>query len=365
MITHRIALRAGAVAFAAAAAWACTSGLAGHPDDSATAPSHGGPDLAAAAALAEGGLPSSTSAAQSEVLVRVNGEPLTRAAVDERIDTFVGPQLAMVPPEQRDQVRAQLTERVLDEMIVKTLLTQEAEKERIAVSDDEVGASVREIGSRLPEGKTLADYLELLGMDESELNREVAGELRIEKLLARQAEVAGEPTEQEIARFYTENLERFQLPERVRVRHVLIAVTPGDDDAAKADKRARAEALRAELIRDGGRSFAEVAAAESDCPSKAQGGELGEIGRGQMVASFEKAAFAQPAGEIGPVVETEFGFHVVEVEEHLDAGTLALAEAKPFILEEIANEKKQLAVRSYIDGLRSKAEIVSPEEAAA
>lgn len=365
MITQRNALRAGAVALAAAAAWACTSRAAGPSEDAVSVAAPGGGDLAFASAPAEPPSAAGESGAPGDVLVRVNGATVTRGEVDEKIETFVGAQLAMVPPEQRDQVRAQLSDKVLDEMIVKTLLSQAADQKKIAVSDEEVAASLREIGSKLPEGKTIADYLQHLGLSEAELSREIGEELRIEKLLEGQMASATEPSEAEVTRFYTENIDRFQLPERVRVRHVLIAVTPGDDDAAKAEKRTRAEKIRDRLTADGGESFAAVAKAESDCPSKAQGGELGEFARGEMAASFEEAAFARRPGEIGPVVETEFGFHVMQVEERHDAGTVELAEAKPMILEHLTGEKKQAAVQSYIDGLRSTAKIDYPEDAAA
>jgi peptidyl-prolyl cis-trans isomerase C len=354
MMTNRAVLRAGAAALALATAGACSSNEAVQANDVAPAGEVATLTHPIAAAAASG----------DQVLVRVNGKPVTRAEVDKKIDTFVGPQLAMVPPEQRDQVRAQLTGRVLDEMVTQTLLSQAAEKQQIAVTDAEVESSVRELGSKLPPGKTMADYLKVLGLSEQDMKTELANELRIEKLLAREIAAPGAPADQEVASFYTENIDRFQMPERVRVRHVLIAITPQDDDAAKAAKRAAAQAIRDELAADDER-FAEVAQSKSDCPSKERGGDLGEFARGEMVPAFETAAFGQKAGEIGPVVETEFGYHVIQVQEHHDAGTVALAEAKAAIAEQLTAEKKQIAIQSFIEGLRDGASIVYAEKEAA
>jgi peptidyl-prolyl cis-trans isomerase C len=295
----------------------------------------------------------------------VNGAPLTRGEVDRKIDTFVGPQLAMVPAEQRAQVREQLTGRVLDEMVVQTLLAQAAEKQEIAVSDEEVESSVREIGGKLPEGKTITDYLQVLGMSEQDLKQELARELRIEKLIDREVAAPAAPADREVASFYTEHLDRFELPERVRVRHILIATTPDDDAAARAAKRAEAQAIRDELAAGKGERFAELAAEKSDCPSKERGGELGEFSRGEMVPEFEEAAFARPTGDIGPVVETDFGYHVIQVQEHHPAGTVPLAEARAAITEQLGAEKKRVAIEAFIDGLRANATIVYPEEKAA
>jgi peptidyl-prolyl cis-trans isomerase C len=353
--------RAGAVAFAAATAWACQSG-------DATSNAGPAPEAAAAVAVAPAtaaGAPAVAAGSGDDVLVRVNGQPVTRAQVDKRIDTFVGPQLAMVPPEQRDQVKQQLLGKVLDEMVVQELLTQAADKQQIPVSDEEVESSVREITASLPDGKTVADYLQVLGLDEPGFKRELAHEIKIEKLIDREVTAATPPTDQEVARFYAENIDKFQVPERVHVRHVLVAAVPGEDADARAAKRAKAEAAREQLAANKGERFAEIAAEVSDCPSKERGGDLGEFGRGEMVESFEKAAFAQPVGEIGPVVETEFGYHVIQVQERAPARTVELAEAKTAIALELTGTQRRAAIGGFIDGLRAEATIAYPDEKAA
>jgi peptidyl-prolyl cis-trans isomerase C len=365
MITKPTALRAGALAFALAAAAACRSGAAGDSTETTLPQAIAAPDAAPAAPAAVARVPAAPATAPDEVLVQVNGEPVTRGEVDKKIDTFVGPQLAMVPAEQRDQVRAQLTGRVLDEMVTQTLLSQAAVKQQIAVTDEEVESSVRELGTKLPPGKTIVDYLKVLGMDEQQMKAELAGELRIEKLLDREVASPAAPADQEVASFYTENIDRFQMPERVRVRHVLVATTPQDDAATKAEKRGKAQAIRDELAAGNGERFAEIAKEKSDCPSKERGGDLGEFARGEMVPAFETAAFGQKPGEIGPIVETDFGYHVIQVQEHHDAGTVPLEEAKSMIVEQLAADKKRVAIETFIEGLRANASIVYPEKEAA
>ena len=102
----------------------------------------------------------------------------------------------------------------------------------------------------------------------------------------------------------------------------LFKVLERDDgtDTAKAVEEAKAkiEAARQRVL--GGEDFAAVAREVSDCPSgKRDGGNLGEFGRGMMVPEFEKAAFEQPVGEVGPVIETSFGWHIVKVTARDDA----------------------------------------------
>jgi len=89
------------------------------------------------------------------------------------------------------------------------------------------------------------------------------------------------------------------VPESVEARHILIAVKPDDDKAAKALKMKKAEKIRDQLVEKKGENFEVIAAEVSDCPSKSKGGMLGVFGRGQTVPAFEEAAFSQKVGEIG------------------------------------------------------------------
>ena len=107
--------------------------------------------------------------------------------------------------------------------------------------------------------------------------------------------------------------------EQVKARHILIAfkgspaAQAGKPELTEEQAKAKAEELRKQIV--GGASFEELAKKESDdVGSGAQGGDLGEFGRGQMVPEFEKAAFEAKAGDITPVVRTQFGYHIIKVE---------------------------------------------------
>ena len=126
----------------------------------------------------------------------------------------------------------------------------------------------------------------------------------------------------------------------------------------KAEKKKRAEEIRAKLIEKNGKNFEEIATAESDGPSKSKGGMLGKVVRGQTVKPFEDAAFSQKPGEIGPVVETMFGYHIIEVLKHNPETVTPFPEAKASISDYLLGQKKQKAVKAYIDGLKTSASIV-------
>lgn len=125
---------------------------------------------------------------------------------------------------------------------------------------------------------------------------------------------------------YNAKPEQFRAPEEVRVRHILIRST-------EPDAKATAEKLLADL--KAGADFAALAKEKSGDPgSAAKGGELGFIRKGQMVPAFEQAAFAlQKPGELSPVVESSFGFHIIELEEKKPSGLLPFDEVKQGLMD--------------------------------
>jgi peptidyl-prolyl cis-trans isomerase D len=152
--------------------------------------------------------------------------------------------------------------------------------------------------------------------------------------------------EEELRKYYAENAARYTVAEERRASHILIGA-PKDAPAAERGKaKAKAEALLAEL-RKTPASFAELARKNSaDSGSAARGGDLDFFARGAMVKPFEDAAYAMKPGEISPVVESDFGYHIIR----LDA--VRGGEKKPFeaVRGEIEDEvKKQLAQKKYAE----------------
>ena len=117
-------------------------------------------------------------------------------------------------------------------------------------------------------------------------------------------------TDEDVQAFYDENLDKFALPEKVRARHILVE---NEEDAVK---------ILAEI--QGGKPFAEAAKESSICPSKEEGGDLGFFGKGQMVPEFETVAFALETGEMSDPVKTQFGWHIIMMEEKQPSSVVPL-----------------------------------------
>jgi peptidyl-prolyl cis-trans isomerase C len=144
---------------------------------------------------------------------------------------------------------------------------------------------------------------------------------------------------------YKARPERFAQPEQAHARHILLAVARDGSDDAKA--RAQAEDLLTRLHK--GADFAELAAEYSaDKGNAARGGDLGFFPRGRMVPEFDQAVFAlQKKGDLSTPVKTQFGYHVIELIERKEAGTLSFEEALPMLREEALdaiNQEERLKV---------------------
>jgi peptidyl-prolyl cis-trans isomerase D len=174
-----------------------------------------------------------------------------------------------------------------------------------------------------------------------------------------------EPTEAELRAQYQSASGQYRTEEGVRAQHILI---PSDPTAsAEADIAARAEAEGLLARARGGESFDELARAHSQDPgSAASGGDLGFFPRGRMVPEFEQAAFALEPGEISDVVKTQFGYHIIRLNEKQAAGTQPFEQVRAQIEQQLVEERAKTQARERIAATRvriSQGNLANNEEA--
>ena len=148
-------------------------------------------------------------------------------------------------------------------------------------------------------------------------------------------------SDEEIREYFEANKARFAKGASVHAKHILI------DSEDKCN-----ELL--ESIVSGGKAFEDVAKESSTCPSGANGGDLGEFGKGQMVKEFEDAAFAAEIGHVAGPVKTQFGYHLIKVEDKKEAEDAKLDDVKEQIKSEIMQKKQQEAYTAKVEELKKK-----------
>jgi len=303
--------------------------------------------------------PSGKDAPQIEakdIVVSVDGVGLKKEELTRKVKAQMNLYKDKIPADKRKEIQQGLRKQLTEEFVMRTVLTNEANRQKIVATDKEIQTAMNQLKANLPPDKKIEDFLK-----ENNIPREdiVLG-IRIKKMVEKEAGSKTKATPKEISTFYDENKDKFTTEENVHVRHILIMIDAKDDEKVKADKKAKIEKLREQIV--GGADFAEVARNNSDCPSKENGGDLGDIKRGQTVKPFEDAAFSQEKNAIGPVVTTEFGHHVIQVLEHKPAKTVKLDEVKDKIALYLEQQKQQEVFSKMTARLRKNAVVVYHEK---
>src|ERR1700733_11584619 len=168
----------------------------------------------------------------------------------------------------------------------------------------------------------------------------------------------------DVLAYYNAHKDQYQVKEQAKVRHILIAGPAGSDAKTDAAAKAKAEDILKQ-IKSGG-NFADLASKNSDDPgSKTQGGELGWLDPGKTVPEFDKAAFSLPVGQTSDLIKTQFGYHILQVEDKHSAHLRPIAEVKPEIVPIIEQQKAGAAMQNFATQFAAAAKTDGLEKAAA
>ena len=177
---------------------------------------------------------------------------------------------------------------------------------------------------------------------------------------------AGTPQigDQQARQYYQAHLKDYQVPDQVKVRHILISVPKGADAKTDAAARAKAEDVLKQLKAGG--DWMKLAKKYSDDPgSKEMGGELGFLQHGVTVPEFDKTSFAQSPGQISEPVKTQFGYHIIQTEEKQTAHTKPFDEVRGAILATMIRDKEAQAAQAYASTLATEAQKTGLDKTAA
>lgn len=229
---------------------------------------------------------------------------------------------------------------VLDQMVTEMVVAQAESKYGFTISQDEIDAEIAKIRDKYPSDEAFAEALSRFNMSKERLQHEI----RLNLILNKASRQGVSVTDEEIAKYFEENKDSLGTPEQVKVRHILVK---SEDEAKDLVKQ----------IRDGA-DFAELAKAHSiDTASAAQGGSVGTIQQDSpIVEPFKEAAFKLQVGEVSDPVKSEFGWHILRVDEHKDAAPATLDASKEQIRQTLIKQKSR-PVGDIISELRQEANV--------
>jgi len=299
------------------------------------------------------------------IAVTVNGFDITESDVEASIRPQLEKLSEQLPPSFVEQYKQQLMQQATERMVVEQLLDEEVKAAQIEVTEQETIDQITKMAAQQQPPMSLEDFKELItayGKNFDEVKQQIRRGLGYQRLM--EAQFAGKVniTEDDAKKYYSENTEQFETPEQVKARHILIKpdiTDPNSDpNQAKAKAKAKAEDLLKQIRQ--GADFAELAKANSACPSAAKGGDLGLFGRGQMVPAFEKAAFELSIGQVSDVVQTQYGYHIIKLTDRKDANVMPFEEVKNSIVDMLTQQEQSQLAKKYIESLKTKAEITYP-----
>lgn len=219
--------------------------------------------------------------------------------------------IANYPPEQQIYLSdPKAKEELLEQLIGFHLFSKMAEENKI---------------------KESREYKETLAKMENELASHMAATSVIDKVTL---------TEEEAKAYYDANPDQFISEKQVRAKHILV------------EKEAQAKEILSEI--KAGKSFEDAAKEYSTCPSKEKGGDLGYFKKGQMVPEFEKAAFEEAVGELTGPVKTQFGYHLILVEDKKEEQAVSFEDIRENLMEKLLNQKKQAVYLDKVKELEAK-----------
>jgi peptidyl-prolyl cis-trans isomerase C len=324
------------------------------PPLSATSPSGATPGAAPAAAPAAEEDPILPTDKIPDVVAQVDGQDITKADLLARANEARGALASRgisPPPPTRSFYR-----NVLDDLIGNRLLYKDLAAQKKAATPKEIEDQIATIRAKFKSDEEFDQMLASRGFDRDRLAQEVAESLTVNHWVQDTVIPSLEVSDAEAQKFYEENQDRMVQPETVKARHILVAVPADATPEQKAEKKKKAEELRAKIA--GGADFAAVAKESSDdTGSGARGGELGWLRKGQTVPAFDQVAFSLEPGKLSDVVESKFGYHLIEVEDKKPAGKLSFDEVKDRIVELIKQHDLENAIHAKLDALSSKAKI--------
>lgn len=313
-------------------------------------------------------------------IMKINDTVITKAEFDKAYESVTSnnmfSQMGIDLKKDPDNVFAlMMKEKVVAELIVKALLNEEIEKNKITVSKEELAMGEAEIVDKFGSKDQFLQVLKVNGVTYDKFKKDLEDEIKLKKFVDSIAMVS--IGESEAKKYYNENIDKFKYPKRVRASHILISSNPeqikaklrednkditDEELASKTDEimaqnKKKAEELQAK-VKKAPSTFAKVAKENSqDTASAIRGGDLGFFAKEEMVEAFANKAFSMAPNTISEVVQTPYGYHIIMVTDRNEAGTMTFEQSKKDIISYLEGMDKVDIFKNKIEALRKEAKI--------
>ncbi|MGH2397580.1 MAG: peptidylprolyl isomerase [bacterium] len=271
------------------------------------------------------------------VAARVNGEVIYATDLDREVDAIA--RQYGIPDD--DKQRNEIVRIVLDQVIEQRIINQEARRYDAVASEVQINARLADIRRNFPTEEEFQQALEQRKWTLADLKNRLRGTITMQNLTERVTKIT--VTDAEIQRYFNEHRSEYDQAEQVRVSHIL----------TKSEAEARLVLARFRR----GEKFEDLAQYSEDPGSKAQGGDLGFVSRGQLVGEFEKVAFSLKPGQTSGIVKTQFGFHIIRVTDSRSPQPARIEAVRDQIRGQLLTRKSEAAFQEWLKKAKTQAKI--------
>lgn len=299
---------------------------------------------------------SSNAASQKEgFAAKVNGVGIKESTLNTAVTNFIENQ-KMYGATVKDEEKDKLKKDILNELVSAELLYQASQKAGIGDLSKDVDTQVESIKKGFGSDEEFQKVLKERGIEMKDLKEDVKKGIYINAYLEKEIFSKLSPvTDEDKKKEYETNKDKLSVPDEVKASHILVKVGEKATPEEKQKAKEKIDALRARAM--SGEDFAKLAKENSEDSSAANGGDLNYFRKGEMVKPFEDAAFGLEKGQISPVIETQFGYHVIKVTDKKAAHTLAYEEVAADIEKFLMNKRNRVEVNKTVEDLKKNAKI--------
>jgi peptidyl-prolyl cis-trans isomerase SurA len=293
-----------------------------------------------------------------EIIARVNNQIITRSEYLHSKEELKK-EAQQQDPVNADKIVAERDKDVLRDLIDQELLLAKG-KDLGITADTEVIKKLDEMRKdmKLDSMEELEKAAQSQGVSFEDFKQNLRNQIITQQVIGKEVGSRLIISKEDEKKFYDEHKTEMEQPETIRLSEILVSTEPKPNDSGDEGKRLEAAQAKADellaQIRNGAK-FEEVAKKNSDGPTAAQGGDLGEFKRGTLAKQLEDKTFAMKPGEVSDAIQTKQGFVILKVTEHHNAGVPPLSEIEPRIQDALYMKKLQPALREYLTKLREDA----------
>jgi peptidyl-prolyl cis-trans isomerase SurA len=293
-----------------------------------------------------------------EIIARVNNQIITHSEFLHSKEELAK-EAQQQDPANADKFVADRDKDVLRDLIDQQLLLEKG-KDMGITGDTEVIKRLDEMRKEMKLGsmEELEKAAQSQGISFEEFKQNLRNQIITQQVIGKEVGSRLAPSKEDIQKFYDAHKSEMEQPETINLSEILVSTEPKPNDSTDEAQRlqtaqAKAQDLLAQIRK--GAKFEDVAKKDSDGPTAAQGGDLGEFKRGALAKALEDKTFVMKAGDVSDVIRTKQGFVILKVTEHHDAGLPTLSDVQPKIQDAIYMERLQPALREYLTKLREDA----------